>query len=411
MRILEIGRAPRRAAVAPLAAILLVVLMAFVALAVDLGYIIVVHDQAQNAADAAAMAAASQLLDPSLLQGTANQSTAINNAMANGRAQAQLFAQHNPCGNISPALDANTSNDPSGDIYFGYLADPSNRSAPIIPTVASVGPVPNTVQVRVHRDDVRNGSLSLFFARVLGINTWNLQATSTACYQGGIVGFQYQTPGVTSCKLLPFAMQIDTWNQIVAGTGPDSFIRTDPNTSGANPPANVASGSDGIHEGVLFPLSNNLSSGNFGMVDVGPPANGTPVYENWILNGPSPADLGYFSASNGYPNGFQLDPRTGSLLLKGTPGVHAAMQGDLQSIIGEARIIPLYSTVSGNGNNAQYVIVGFAGCTVVDVNLRGSLSSKHIAIQPSFVIDATAISGTSSSFTSQFIVKPVGLVR
>jgi Flp pilus assembly protein TadG len=410
MRIFPQPRRCRHGAITPLVAILLVFLLACVAFSVDLGYIALVHAQLQNAADSAALAGASQLLDASLLEGTPGQSTATSNAMANARSQAQAFAHDNYGGGLALTLDANNSDSSSGDIVIGYIANPSDRTQVIVPTVAGSPNYPNCVQVRVHRDSIRNGSLSLFFARALGIDAWDLQAKATACYQGGIVGFKYQSPGLGNCKLLPFAMQIDTWNQLLAGSGPDNFTRVAPSSS--NPaPNNVSPGADGIHEGTLFPLSNNLSSGNFGMVDLGPPANGTPVYENWILNGPSTSDLGYFNSTNGYPNGFALDPTTGTLLLHGTPGVHAAMQTDLQDIIGQARIIPLYSTVTGNGNNAQYTIVGFAGCSVVDVNLRGSLSSKHITIQPCYAIDSTAVSGSSTSFTNQYIVQPLGLLR
>jgi Flp pilus assembly protein TadG len=400
----------RRGAIVVLTAVLLVVLLAIVALAVDLGYIMVVHAQLQNAADAAAMAGASQLLEPSALQGVPSQTAAMNTAMTNARTQAQAFALQNYGGGVALALDPNTSNTPSGDIVCGYISNPADRTQVLAPTVPGSQVFPNSVQVRVHRDRVRNGSLALFFAPVLGINVWDLQATATATYQGGVAGFSSRWPGSASCKLLPFTMNIYTWNQLLAGTGPDNFTRVRP-TPSLTPPSNVTSGPDGIPEGNLFPLSNNLSSGNFGMVDLGPPANGTPVYENWILNGPSAADLAYFNAANGYPNGFMLDPVSNTLLLKGTPGVHAAMQPDLQSIIGQGRIIPLYSTVTGNGNNAQYTIVGFGGCSVVDVNLRGSLSSKHVTIQPCFVIDATAITGGSTSFTKQYIVKPLGLTR
>ena len=63
MRSRRIEQSGRRGAVTPLAAIMMVVIMAFVALGVDLGYIAVVHAQLQNAADSAALAGASQLLD------------------------------------------------------------------------------------------------------------------------------------------------------------------------------------------------------------------------------------------------------------------------------------------------------------------------------------------------------------
>src|SRR5262249_45628806 len=150
-------------------------------------------------------------------------------------------------GGVALVLDSNTSNDPSGDIVIGYLSQPANQSQVLVPTVPG-SPYPNCVQVRVHRDSTRNGSLVLFFSQVIGINTWDLQATATAGYQGGIVGFRYQSPGFGNCKLLPFAMQVDTWNQIVAGTGPDNLTRVKPNST--NPiPNNVTSGADGIHEG------------------------------------------------------------------------------------------------------------------------------------------------------------------
>jgi Flp pilus assembly protein TadG len=405
------NHAKRRGNVTVLTALMLVFFLACVAFAVDLGYIALVHAELQNAADSAALAGASKLTDPALLGGTPNLSTAQTNAQTNARTEAQTFAAKNYGGGVALTLNANTSNAAHGDIVVGYMANPSSFSSSFVPTTTGSGNFPNAVQVTVHRDTVRNGSLSLFFARALGITSWNLEATATASYQGGVTGFKFQNSYTGPCKLLPFTMQVDYWNQLVAGGTTDNWTRTIP-TVAVPVPNNVGSGADGIYEGNLFPLSNNLSSGNFGMIDLGAPANGTPVYENWIRNGPSATDLAYFSPANGYPHGLQIDSTTGSIQMHGTPGVHAAMQTDLQSIIGQGRIIPLYSTVTGNGNNAQYTVVGWAGCTVLDVNLTGALKNKHVTIQPCFVIDATAITGASSrSFAGQYIVKPLGLVR
>ena len=58
----------RRGAIAPLAAIMLVFFMFLVAVAVDLGYVANVRAELQNAADSAALAGASQLLDNNILQ-------------------------------------------------------------------------------------------------------------------------------------------------------------------------------------------------------------------------------------------------------------------------------------------------------------------------------------------------------
>jgi Flp pilus assembly protein TadG len=395
--------AKRAGAIVPLAAIMLVVLLAFVALGVDLGYIAAVESQLQNAADSAALAGASQLLDPGFLQGMPNQAAATHSAMDNARAQAQLFAQDNSGGGVPLSLDPNNGNNASGDIVVGYIANPSNRTSPLIPSGANTGNIPNSVQVLVHRDNVRNGSLSLFFARILGINTWNLDATATATYQGGVTGFKIQTPGYATCKLLPYALDVNTWNNVVAGNGPDNFARN--STTGA-----VSDGSDGVHECTLFPLSNGgggqgLQPGNFGTVNIGASNNSTNTLVRQILYGPNASDLAY------YPGGVvQLDPTTQTLMLNGDTGISAGAKAALAAIIGQPRIIPLFSTVDGPGNNCMYTIVGFAGITITEVVLTGSLSTKHITIQPCWCIDANAVGGGTSS-SSTFIVKPLCLTR
>jgi hypothetical protein len=383
---------------------MLVVFLAFVALAVDIGFIVVGHAELQNAADAAALAGASQLLDPALLKGTPNLSTAIDNAMTNGRAQAQSFAQQNPCVGTALQLDGNTDNALSGDICFGMLSNPSNQGQVLVPTVSGVGPYPNSVQVIAHRDATRNGSLSLFFARVFGLANQGVEATATATYEGQINGFKIQYPGTTTCKLLPFALDVNVWNQLVAGVGPDDFTRSSGGT--------VTAGGDGIPECKLFPLSNgngtgdgSLPPGNFGTINIGASNNSTSTLERQILYGPNTSDLAY------YPGGvLQLDPITHTVVMNGDTGVSAAMKDDLAAIIGQPRILPIYSSVNGNGNNANYTIVAFVGVTILDVTLTGSLSSKHITIQPCYAIEPNALGGGTPS-TSYFVVKPLGITR
>ena len=43
----------------------------------------------------------------------------------------------------------------------------------------------------------------------------------------------------------------------------------------------------------------------------------------------------------------------GKLYLNGDTGISAGVKDELASIKGQPRIIPIFSTVSGNGNNAQ----------------------------------------------------------
>jgi Flp pilus assembly protein TadG len=400
-------------------AILIIVLFSCVALAVDLGYIIVVRNQLQAAADSAALAGASQLLDQSYLLGTQNTGSACDTAMANARTQAQAFAQDNTGGGVALTLGNNANNDPTGEIVCGYIVNPSNYSDPFTPTTPSVGPYPNSVQVTVHRDGVRNGSLALFFAPVLGIRTFDMEAKATATYQGGVKGFQIQSSGYTTCKLLPFALNVWTWSNaptdpwydatkppgVVQGNGPDTFSR-DPSTGA------VTSGkSDGIHECKLFPLSNgngngnSLEPGNFGTINIGAMGNGTSDLVRVILNGPNAQDLSLYAGGR-----LQLDSTTHTVPLQGNTGVSAACKSALNQIIGQARILPLYSAVSGPGSNCQYTIVAFAGVTVLEAVLTGSLSSKHVTIQPCWCIDPNGVGGGSPT-SSTYVTLPLALTR
>src|SRR5262249_46222455 len=232
----------------------------------------------------------------------------------------------------------------------------------------------------------------------------SMSAMATATFKDRITGFSIHTPGTSTCKLLPYALSIDTWNQVLAGNGPDLWSR-DPNTGA------VSSASDGIHECKLFPISNgngssknSLPPGNFGTIDIGSPNNSSAVLVRQILYGPNAEDLSY------YPDGkVQINPDTGVLLMNGDTGVSAGAKDALTAIIGQPRIIPLYTTVSGPGNNAQYTIVAFAGITITEVVLTGSLSSKHLTIEPCFCIDSNGIPG--DKVTSNYVYTPVALTR
>jgi hypothetical protein len=87
------------------------------------------------------------------------------------------------------------------------------------------------------------------------------------------------------------------------------------------------------------------------------------------------------------------------------------VKDELASIIGEPKVIPIFSTVTGPGNNAQFTIVRFVGVRIVEVDLTGAASSKRVMIQPSNVVIRGAIPSTSSTQTSYFIYSPVWLVR
>ena len=87
------------------------------------------------------------------------------------------------------------------------------------------------------------------------------------------------------------------------------------------------------------------------------------------------------------------------------------MRNELASIAGKPRIIPLFESVVGNGNNATYTIVGFAGVRVMDVKLTGKMSGKRVIVQPARVQVYGGIPASDGTKTSYYLYSPVWLVR
>src|SRR5205085_7934927 len=119
----------RRGNIVAMTAILMVVMIAFVAMAVDIGYLCTVRNELQRTADSAAIAAAWELADK---YGNAGTETA-GNLSTSARAKAVQFASLNLVGNQAPGLA-------SDDVTVGYMANPSNPNDPLLPTPSGLLP-------------------------------------------------------------------------------------------------------------------------------------------------------------------------------------------------------------------------------------------------------------------------------
>lgn len=379
-------RAPprsRRGSVVVLSAFMMIALLGMVAFSVDVGYIVSTRSELQTTADAAALAGAAALLDRGkLLKGGSYE------AMADAaRAEARQFALANRAGGVSIRLD-DTS------IVLGRLSDPSNRAATLDPTSFS----PNAIRVTARRAADENGALNLFFGPALGRRTAEVEASATAAFTASIQGFTVtgRNPDVTHSKLLPFAMDIEEWNSVSSGFGQDNYTR-DPVTGAITP------GPDGVPEAVLYGATKRVP-GNCGTVNIGAPNNSTADIRRQILYGISQEDFAYLGGS------FELGP-DGTCVVSGDPGLSAGFKDALRAIQGQPRVIPLYSGAPrGNGANAEYTIVGFAGVTVTYAQLTGG--NKRVVIQPEVVVDPTVIPGDASrSSFSNLVFGPVLLCR
>jgi len=165
----------------------------------------------------------------------------------------------------------------------------------------------------------------------------------------------------------------------------------------------VSNGSDGFYECNLYPQGTG-SPGNRGTVDIGGQNNSTADLSRQVRHGISRQDF----LDLGKPLEFD---QNGILTLNGDTGISAGIKDDLASIIGQKRMIPIYNTVSGNGNNAMYTIVRFEGVRILDVKLTGSMTTKRVTIQPAKMIARYAILSTQGGFTSDYLVSPVMMVE
>lgn len=368
----------RRGAITVLSAILLTVMLAFVAFTTDVGLVFLTRTQLQATADASALAGTMELLERSQLTGVYDSGSIINAVQTSVQSVGAL----NPTGRTSMQIA-------TADIVCGYLADPKDPNS----VFATTTPY-NSVRVTARRNAQTNGAVNLFFAPAIGTKTADLQATTTATFDGNIQGFRITTSTAPTCKLLPFALDVNTWNQAVAGSGPDIWSYA-PTTQA------VTKGADRIKEIKLFPFKTN-SPGNFGTVNLGQTNNGTAILNRQILYGPNQDDL----ANMGGQIALGSD---GKLILIGNPGISAGISSALISIIGQPRIILLYQPPTAlNGANAQFTIVGFAGVIITNVQLTGL--AKSVTIQPEIVKDSTAYTGGPITI-NRFVYRSLKITR
>lgn len=364
-------------------AIGLTVMLGMAALAVDISMLYTAQSELQRSADAAALAGDWGLLDERRLQGGCGEDEAFADAVAS--------AQH--LGTINSVL--RSENVVTGDdVLLGYLdfeagdteLDTSDPSAW------------NSVMVTVQRNADRGGSVMLNFARVFGLSSREMSASAVASFSDAVKGFRV-TSSSGNAGLLPFALQVDVWLGLLEGTQTTGdHYAYDPETG------SVSSGSDNVLELNLYPGAGTgqLPPGNFGTVDIGSSNNSTADIARQILFGITEEDLSYLGGS------IELGD-DGTLELNGDTGLSAGVKDELDAIMGQPRTIPLFSEVSGPGNNAMFTIVGFAGVRIVNVKLTGSMNSKQLIIQPAMSVDPSAIAGDGG--TSWYVYQTPRLVR
>lgn len=419
----------RKGGVLVLAAGLLVLIFAFAAFTVDLGLISVTKGQMQNAADASAHSAAMEL------QHSFGAGAPMTNADA--RVSAESMAAHIASEHRSGNLGT-TPFDAEHDIRFGRRAwDPVDAKWDIVWDTTPY----NVTEVRLRRSRENNTSLPMSFAQLLGSDDAEVKAISTAAIMPGVgFGPPAGNPNDSddtshTVELFPFTVDLGTWDAFMTAytTGTWAHVgsskgymfcsmqnngnsqKDDDSSSGDsgssgpvfvdklhyNPDTGqVEQRPDGIPELNIYPdLNSGLPPGNRGTVDLGAPNNSTKDLKRQIVHGLNAYDFSFF------PNGIRLDQ--GPLYLNGDTGISAGIQSSLSQIIGELRAIPIFISVSGPGNNAQYLIVKFVGIRVMAAKLSGGPNKRYLYVEPAPFFSPQVIRGDTQFSSDSIMTAPI----
>ena len=386
----------RRGAVTVLVALLTIPFLGMVAFAVDIAWIVQSRSDLQNAADAAALAGAEQLMNGYVqysLAGQTQQSTIVTTAETSATTYAKNFASYNTAGGVSSL----TLKD--ADIQFGF----TNASNTFTAAPGFAG-FPNTVKVTMRLDSTANGALKLFFSPIFGMSSTNVNATAAATiFTGSVVNFS--SSAGHNAALLPMTIDVNAWN---------TFVQTGVSSDGT-----THSGPNGAPQMEVYP-SPSGAPGNFGMLSLDDSSNSASTIRGWINNGLGSSDLTTLQGDN-------LLPTSASHALwnwKGAPGFKASDLNDLT--VGTNFLLPIFEPVvasgpsyqattgsagpatpgsGGHGNNTYYNIIGFVGVEITQVDKSSDAYIQPVAtFDAAMVFDPTTIApaGTSSVLSTTF---------
>jgi len=382
----------REGSILTLSAGVLVMVLAFASFTVDIGWITLTLGQMHNACDAAALAGATEFGPGTGLAPTLTASEVQTHSKDAARSIAAA--------NASGGLDS-TYIDVAQDVRLGqyqWLPD-EQRWAEVW------GATPYTlVEVAVHRDrgsahdingQMMDGPLPLFFAPVIGHSDAGLNVVAAAAILPG-VGFRISSESSSRSDILPIALDETSWNSLLAGVGDDDYEFNTGLDKVVNSP-------DGILEVNIYPSgSSSLPPGNRGTVDIGSPGNSTADLKRQIREGINADDLAWF--------GGEIRFDDVPLELNGDTGISAGIEAALKDVIGEVKAIPLFTSVSGPGNNATYEVSRFVGVRIMAVKLTGNPSKRHVTVQPASFSDSTVVKGQTEIRSDSIFTTPV-LIR
>ncbi len=324
----------RRGATAILMAVLTVPLLGLLAFAVDYGYLLYLRTDMQRVADQAALAAVRELVpDPF---GDQNLDTV--------RDVAKEYVERN----FGEQYTVNDS-----DITIGRFEPSTIYSGN--PQILTDG-IADTVRITLRQDEDTNGSITLYFARLLDKNQQDLSVVSTAALQKA----RYLAPGT---DLLPIAISTQAWNRLDPGDEISIY-----------------------GDGRLTDDRNKAIPGNWGTIDVGANSNSTRDLKDQISNGLSQSDLNDLHRQGTIPTSEYIDSQL-DIEVNGDTGFSGGLKNALEPEVGNTKLIPIHKgNLNGKGGNLSLEVVEWGVVTITNVHFKGGKSSR-LKVQKAYIYD------------------------
>ena len=356
------------------ALVLMTVLLAAMALAINAGWLATARLDSQTTADAAALAAAGRLIDDDWLR---SPPPSREDLLLAARQQAGEYALRNR------VLGRPLSLLPEDVALGGYDSNgvfvPADNTATLDQA--------DTVRVGARRLRERNEGVPILFGALFLTPVVSVQSFAEARLDRDIIGFRARDQ--RPLPLLPLGLRLSDWqSQILSGAGPDSdaFI----------PGVGFTNGPDGISEiDLTLPLAPSaaLTDGNGAIVPLGA---GDPYIQ--ISQGVTLDDLlateGVLSldATNQLP----VNPSVGPTVATGDYGALLAGLQVWQNA-GEPRVLPLLDDSTS--------IVAFVAVRIVRVE-ETSNDRLTIRLQPALLAVPMALSDSTRRGTAALLPNP-----
>ncbi len=352
------ARKRRRAIIAVQVVVMLTVLVGFAALTVDVGTLYRARSELQAAADAGALAAASTFTTDEMLQVRLGGDSGYAAVVSTLQGRAADLAGRNDTLNDSTTLV-------TSDVVVGWI-DVTSGTSPIDPTAQSS--IHNAVRVTARRSPGANGPVEFFFAPIFGLWSSEVSAVGVAAFDDRFEGYALDENGAGA---LPMSVD-ETLFAAALESGDDIFAWDEASQT-------ASSGSDGLPEVNIYP--HDVAPGNFGLLNIGTPNQGTPALRDQIENGVDPADMEAEIGSSEVTF-YDADGSAVTYAITGNPGMKSALESSIESRVDDVVAFFIHDGTTGTGSNTVYNITGIRFGRVMGVSLTGAPSSRGVWLQP-----------------------------